>query len=78
MPRIGLNACPYCGKDDEIYSSRPTTWRDEWCGLLFLQVVRCHACMRHHYRPLFLPPVPIWSEKKPIETVSSEKERKQA
>jgi hypothetical protein len=87
MRKIGLKSCPYCGKSDEIYSSRPKSWRDELCGLLFLQVVRCHGCMRRHYRPLFLPPVSIWEEpdnkkpiqKKPIQAIASDDEkRKQA
>jgi hypothetical protein len=54
VPKIGLKACPYCGRSDEIYSSRPRSWRDELCGLFFLRVVRCHGCTRRHYRPLFL------------------------
>jgi hypothetical protein len=72
--RIGLTNCPYCGKDDEIYTSRPQTWHDEVCLFFFLQVVRCHFCMIRHYRPLFLPPVPVWSEK-PVETIGSEDEQ---
>ena len=42
MRRIGLNSCPYCGKD-EIYASRPKTWRDEVCCFFFLQVPFLHA-----------------------------------
>jgi len=78
MRRIGLNACPCCGSDDKIYSSQPQSLWEELCGLLFLQVVRCHACMHRHYRPLFLALVPVWSEKQPIENATSEKEREQA
>jgi hypothetical protein len=37
----------------------------------FLQVVRCHSCMRRHYRPLFLQPVPVWSETEPVETIAN-------
>src|SRR5712691_2640845 len=30
MRRIGLlNRCPYCGKAEELYTSRPQTWHDE-------------------------------------------------
>jgi hypothetical protein len=73
--RIGLNSCPYCGKSQELYSSRPQSWHDEVCLFFFLQVVRCHCCMRRHYRPLFLPPVPIWSEKTVVETIGSEEKQ---
>jgi hypothetical protein len=75
MRKIGLNKCPYFGKAEELYSSRPTSWHDEVCLFFFLQVVRCHSCMRRHYRPLFLPPVPIWSEKKPVETIGNEEKQ---
>jgi hypothetical protein len=77
MRRIGLQNCPYCGKD-EIYVTHPRKLWDELCCFFFLQVVRCHFCMHRHYRPLFLPPVPIWSEKKPIQSVTIEEERQQA
>lgn len=73
MRRIGLNNCPYRG-NAEIYSSRPTTWQDELCGLLFLQVLRCHSCMRRHYRPLFMPHVPMWSEE-PLQTAGELSQR---
>lgn len=72
MRRIGLINCPYCSKAEELYASRPQTWRDEWCLFFFFQVVRCHACMRRHYRPLFLQPVPAWSEPEPVETMVDE------
>jgi hypothetical protein len=78
--RIGLMSCPYCGGGKELYLSRPQTWRDEVCFFFFLQVVRCHSCMRRHYRPLFLPPVPVRRETK-IETkivdnIANEEERR--
>ena len=78
--RIGLsNNCPYCGKAEELYTSRPKTWLDKVCQFFFFQLVRCHSCMRRHYRPLFLPPVPIWSEKKRVETIGNEeKQQRQA
>jgi hypothetical protein len=28
--------------------------------------------MRRHYRPLFLQPVPAWSEAEPVETIVDE------
>jgi hypothetical protein len=68
MRKIGLNGCPYCGNAEELYCSRPQTWHDEVCGFFFLQVVRCHGCMHRHYRPLCLPLVPVWSDKKPVQT----------
>jgi hypothetical protein len=73
--RIGLNNCPYCGKAEELYSSRPQTWRDELCLFFFSNVVRCHSCMRRHYRPLFLQPVPVWSKTESVETVGDEEKR---
>jgi hypothetical protein len=77
MRRIGLQNCPYCGRAD-IYASRPRSWHDEVCCFFFLQVVRCHSCMRRHYRPLFLPPVPIWGAKKPVQAAGHAEQRKKA
>jgi hypothetical protein len=77
MRRIGWNNCPYCG-NSAVYASQPKNLRDELCCFIFLQVVRCSTCMRRHYRPLFLPPVPIWSEKKPSQSVTVEGERRRA
>jgi hypothetical protein len=77
MRRIGLQSCPYCGKDD-IYASRPKTWHDEVCCFFFLQVVRCHSCMRRHYRPLFLPPVPTLAARKPIQTAANNEQRERS
>ena len=77
MRRIGLQSCPYCGEDD-IYASRPRNWHDEVCCFFFLQVVRCHSCMRRHYRPLFLPPVPTPATKKPIQTAANDEQRKRS
>jgi hypothetical protein len=76
--RIGLNKCPYCGQAGELYNSRPKTWRDEVCLFFFLQVVRCCVCMHRHYRPLFMPPVPVWPEKKPIQTRAEDEEGKRS
>ena len=77
MRKIGLRNCPYCGKD-EIYTSQPKTWRDEVCCFFFVQVVRCHSCMRRHYRPLFLPPAPTLAAKTPIQIVVVEEEQKRS
>jgi hypothetical protein len=76
--RVGLKNCPYCGKAEELYSSRPQTWRDELCLFFFFQVVRCHSCMRRHYRPLFMQPVPVWPEAKakPVKAVGEEEKRR--
>jgi hypothetical protein len=56
MRSIGLKDCPYCGAP-EVFRSRTerTTWLDRACGLLLLRLVRCHSCLRRHYRPAFLP-----------------------
>jgi hypothetical protein len=77
MRRIGLHSCPYCGKD-EIYVLPPKTWRDDACCFFFLQVVRCHSCSRRHYRPVFLPPVPVAPVKKPIQTADDDEQRERS
>jgi hypothetical protein len=77
MRRIGLKDCPYCG-EAEIYASQVKSWRDEVCCFFFLQVVRCHACLLRHYRPLFLPPVPISATKKPIQTAANDEQRERS
>ena len=77
MRKIGLSKCPYCG-NAEIYSSRRATWRDEVRGEFFLQVVRCHSCMRRHYRPLFIPHVPGSSEKKPILSMNGDEKNERS
>jgi hypothetical protein len=77
MRRIGLQDCPYCG-EDEIYASQPKTWRDEACCFFFLQVVRCHSCMRRHYRPLFFPPVPLPAAKKLAQMPAHDEQRKRS
>jgi hypothetical protein len=77
MRRIGLRNCPYCGRD-EIYTSQPKTWRDEVCCFFFLQVVRCHSCMHRYYRPLFLPPVPRQTARKPLQTSTNDEQRERS
>lgn len=76
MRRIALfNKCPYCREAQDIYSSNPEGWRDEVCLFLLLQVVRCHSCTRRHYRPLFLPPVPVAPGKKSVHVQVEDKKR---
>ncbi len=55
MPKIRLDdSCPYCG-NLAVYRSQPETWLARVCLLLPLELVRCHGCMRQHYRPLLSP-----------------------
>jgi hypothetical protein len=54
MRRISLRNCPYCGCS-KIYTSSSTTLWHKVCSLFLLRLVRCHVCMRRHYRPIFLP-----------------------
>lgn len=51
--RIGLKSCPYCGSS-EVFRSQPKTWWERAPVMFLLRLVRCHDCMRHHYRPLLL------------------------
>ena len=75
--RIGLsNNGPYCGKAEELYTSRAKTWLDKVCQFFFLHLVRCHSCMRRHYHLTFLSPIPKWSAKRPIQIFSNEEKRK--
>jgi hypothetical protein len=79
MRRIGLNRCPYCG-NFEVYRSRiePVTWLDRACVLFLLQLVRCHGCMRRHYRPLLFPApeYPTRSAKKSAQTPANDEKWK--
>ena len=54
MHRIGLTSCPYCGSS-EIYASDPRTLWQRIPIVFLLRLVRCHACMRRHYRPIIYP-----------------------
>jgi len=55
MLKIRLDdSCPYCG-NLAVYRSQPETWLARVCLLLPLELVRCHGCMRQHYRPLLSP-----------------------
>jgi hypothetical protein len=73
MLRIGLNVCPYCS-NSKVYRSRPTTWLDRAYVPFVLQLVRCHGCMRQHYRPLFwpAPEFPTPPAKKPVQTLAED------
>jgi hypothetical protein len=53
MRRISLKNCPYCGCS-KIYASRSATPWDRFYALFWLRLVRCHVCMRRHYRPMFV------------------------
>ena len=55
MHRIGLTCCPYCGSS-EIYASEPRTLWQRISIVFLLRLVRCHACMHRHYRPIIYPP----------------------
>jgi hypothetical protein len=52
--RISFRNCPYCGSS-EVYGSHRKTWGDLTALFFLLGPVRCHGCMRRHFRPLFLP-----------------------
>jgi hypothetical protein len=52
MLRVGWNRCPFCNRED-LYFSRPKRLSEEIAILVLLQPVRCHACMRRFFRPLF-------------------------
>ncbi len=54
MRRIGLKNCPYCGSP-EVYISTPKTSWEKLPALFLLKLVRCHTCMRRHFRPLLAP-----------------------
>ena|ERR1700722_1358981 len=77
MRRIGLQDCPYCG-EGEIHTSQPKTWRDEVCCFFFLQVVRCHSCMRRHYRPLFFPAAPTPVTNKAAEIATNDEQHRRS
>ena len=76
MRRIGFRAAPIAAKMTSTF--RPKTWHDELCCFFLLQVVRCHSCMRRHYRQLFLPPVPTPPAKRPIQAATNEQQRKRS
>jgi len=78
MYRVGLNDCPYCG-NVAVYRSKPTRLIDRVCMIFLLQIVRCHGCMRQHYRPIFWPTTefPI-SAKKSVQTRANDDKRQRS
>lgn len=54
MHRIGLTSCPYCGRSEIYVSDRRTLWQ-RLSIVFLLRLVRCHVCMRRHYRPIIYP-----------------------
>ena len=54
MRRISLVQCPYCSSSSVYVCHRKKLW-ERIAFLFLLRLVRCHACFRHHYRPLFIP-----------------------
>ena len=53
MRSISLKNCPYCGCSKIYASSSALLWRAiSW--LFLIRLVRCHVCMRRHYRPIFV------------------------
>ena len=54
MRRISLKNCPYCGCSKIYVSPSKTLWQ-KISVVFLLRLVRCHVCMRRHFRPIFLP-----------------------
>jgi hypothetical protein len=79
MYRIGLNDCPHCGSS-EVYRSHLKTLLDHVGLFLLLGPVRCHGCMRRHYRPLFLPASEFIDlpAKKPVRAYPDDKRKRSA
>ena len=74
MHRVSLTSCPYCGSS-EIYASDTRTLWQRVPIVFLLRPVRCHICMRRHYRPIIYPtPKPPLREglRKKSHTASSE------
>jgi hypothetical protein len=51
LRKISLRNCPYC-LSSQVYFSRPKRWWEKLPFIFLLQLVRCHNCMRRHYRPI--------------------------
>jgi hypothetical protein len=81
MRRIGLRKCPYCGSS-QVYVSAPKALWEKVSSVFLLRFVRCHGCMRRHFRPLLLPaakhPGAYAMRAKPAETVSTRKSEKRS
>ena len=79
MRKISISNCPYCGSP-EVYRSRPKTFPDYAVLFLLLEPVRCHRCIRRHFRPIFLP-TPEYlspSAKRPLGSNADDKEKRSA
>jgi hypothetical protein len=79
MHRIGLKDCPYCGSS-EVYRSQPKTLAESACIFLLVRLVRCHDCMRRHYRPVFFPAAKHVTPlaKKPVQIRTDDKRKRSA
>lgn len=53
LRKISLKSCPYC-LSSQVYFSQPKTWWEKLLFIFLLQLVRCHNCMRRHYRPIMV------------------------
>jgi hypothetical protein len=53
MRRISLKNCPHCGCSTIYVSRSPTVW-DRFYVVFLLRLVRCHVCMKRHFRPFFV------------------------
>lgn len=67
MRRISWKNCPYCGCST-IYASSSKTPGRKIATLFLLRLVRCHICMRRHFRPMF-----VRTEENPARTALSRK-----
>jgi hypothetical protein len=79
MRRVSLKNCPYCDCSEVYAPSTRTLWQ-KMAVLFFLRLVRCHVCMRRHFRPIFLPatkhPATDTTPRKPAEVVAMKKKEK--
>lgn len=53
MRRFGLRRCPYCHSDEVYRSGERRNAVDRFLELFLFRVVRCHHCVRRHYRPVW-------------------------
>ncbi len=79
MRRISLKNCPYCGCSKIYVSSSATLWQ-KVSVLGLLRLIRCHVCMRRHFRPFFLPVAKLPPAEtvlgKPTEVLSTRRKEK--
>ena len=73
LRKIRIKNCPYC-LSSRVYASRPKRWWDRILFLFLLQLVRCHTCTHHHYRPIICttarPPASAEVWRKEPQTIS--------